>query len=108
MQEPIEWWQNLDGHNLLNLLYTDIDKWYTVFQKYVQLTRLKVQTSPPKDTTTTQIFERSLQNNRFCFVEQAKLSGYLKPADYEVIHQWYEWINENIDIDIDLIGTVLL
>ncbi|KAF5270185.1 hypothetical protein FQR65_LT05665 [Abscondita terminalis] len=101
--EPIEWWRNLDGHNLLELLYTDSDKWYTTFQMYVQLTRLKVQTSPPKSSTTVQMFERSVQNNRHCFVEQARHANVIHHADYAVIDEWYKWAKKNCDIALDLI-----
>lgn len=58
-QEPIEWWRNVEGHNLLDLMYSDIHQWLKVFQSYVQFTRLKVQTTPPKDSNTrVQMFER--------------------------------------------------
>ncbi|XP_044758124.1 deoxynucleoside kinase-like isoform X2 [Coccinella septempunctata] len=102
--EPIEWWRNVDGENLLELLYTDINKWISVFQSYVQLTRLKVQTTKPKKLdTTVQIFERSIQNNRFCFLEHAYRKGSLTSADYAVLDQWYRWIRANVDINLDLI-----
>ncbi|XP_017772565.1 PREDICTED: deoxynucleoside kinase-like isoform X1 [Nicrophorus vespilloides] len=102
--EPIDWWRNLDGHNLLDLLYKDINKWHTTFQTYVQLTRLKVQTSKPTQATTTvQMFERSLQNNRYCFVEQAYNNGYLHDADYAILDKWYRWIRDTVDINLDLI-----
>ncbi|KAL3272684.1 hypothetical protein HHI36_014148 [Cryptolaemus montrouzieri] len=102
--EPIEWWRNVDGDNLLELLYTDIDKWISVFQSYVQLTRLKVQTTKPENPdTAVQIFERSIQNNRFCFLEQAYRKGSLNSADYAVLDQWYRWIRAHVDINLDLI-----
>ncbi|CAG9830688.1 unnamed protein product [Diabrotica balteata] len=102
--EPLEWWRNVDGHNLLDLMYSDVHEWLRVFQTYVQLTRLKIQTSKPSSSSTTvQMFERSIQNNRFCFLEQAYRSGYIHGADYSVIDQWYRWIRANEDIALDLI-----
>jgi len=102
--EPIEWWRNVHGHNLLDLLYTDINKWYNTFQMYVQLTRLKVQTTKQSSPmTTVQMFERSVQNNRYCFVEQAYNNSLLHDANYAIIDQWYRWIRENVDINLDLI-----
>ncbi|XP_018572038.1 deoxynucleoside kinase-like isoform X2 [Anoplophora glabripennis] len=102
--EPIEWWRNLQGHNLLELMYSDIHEWLKVFQSYVQFTRLRVQTTKPKSSSTTvQMFERSVQNNRFCFLEQAYQSGYLHGADYAVMDQWYRWMRANVDISLDLI-----
>ncbi|XP_023023109.1 deoxynucleoside kinase isoform X2 [Leptinotarsa decemlineata] len=102
--EPLEWWRNLDGHNLLDLMYSNNKEWLRVFQSYVQFTRLKLQTSKPSSTSTTvQMFERSIQNNRFCFLELAYRSGYLHGADYSVLDQWYRWIRANEDISLDLI-----
>ncbi|KAJ8957350.1 hypothetical protein NQ318_004829 [Aromia moschata] len=102
--EPIETWRNLNGHNLLDLMYSDMNEWLKVFQTHVQFTRLMVQTTKPKNSSTTvQMFERSLQNNRFCFLELAYRSGYLHEADYSVIDQWYRWIRANVDINLDLI-----
>ncbi|XP_044252627.1 deoxynucleoside kinase-like isoform X2 [Tribolium madens] len=103
-QEPIESWRNVNGDNLLDLMYSNFPQWLKVFQNYVQLSRLKVQTSKPKNpNTTVQIFERSLQNNRFCFVELAHKGGYLSGPDYAVLDEWYQWIQNNINIDLDLI-----
>lgn len=53
------------------------------------------------------MFERSVQNNRFCFVEQAHQAGYLHSADYAILDQWYRWIRANVDIGLDLIGKSL-
>lgn len=72
---------------------------------YVQLTRLKVQTSKPSNPNTmVQMFERSVQSNRFCFLEQAFRNGFLHKADYAISDQWYRWIRANVDIKLDLIG----
>ncbi|KAJ8986168.1 hypothetical protein NQ317_005642 [Molorchus minor] len=102
--EPIEWWRNLNGYNLLDLMYSDKPRWLKVFQSYVQFTRLRIQTSKPKSpSVTVQMFERSLQNNRFCFLELAYRSGCLHEADYSVIDAWYRWIRANVDINLDLI-----
>lgn len=102
----MEWWRNCNGHNLLDLMYTDINEWLKVFQSYVQLTRLKIQTMKPKNPQTkVQIFERSVQNNRYCFVETAYKNGYLTGPDYAVLDSWYQWIRENVNIDLDLFGN---
>ncbi|XP_023711144.1 thymidine kinase 2, mitochondrial isoform X7 [Cryptotermes secundus] len=41
--------------------------------------------------------------NRFCFVEMAHNSGHLLDAEYVVLCKWYEWIQQNTDIHLDLI-----
>lgn len=86
-------------------MYSDIHEWLRVFQNYVQFTRLIIQTSKPTSSSTkVQMFERSIQNNRFCFMEQAYKDGFIKGADYAVLDQWYRWIRVNEDIELDLIG----
>lgn len=37
-------------------------------------------------------------------MEQARSAGYLKSPDFEVLDEWFQWINEYIDIDINFIG----
>ncbi|XP_057669613.1 deoxynucleoside kinase-like isoform X1 [Diorhabda carinulata] len=102
--EPLEWWRNLNGHNLLALMYSDVHEWLRVFQNYVQFTRLQIQTSKPSSpSTTVQMFERSIQNNRYCFMEHAYRSGLIHGADYAVLDQWYRWLKCNEDIALDLI-----
>lgn len=94
---------------MLDLLYKDIHEWLRVFQSYVMLTRLKIQSAKPKSSSTTvQMFERSVQNNRYCFLVQAYENGYLSSADYEVLDQWFRWIRSNVDIKLDLIGKKLI
>ena len=61
-QEPVPRWCDVDGHNLLSLLYQDPQKWSFSFQSMVQLTRLQIMTRPPQGRV--KLIERSLQNNR--------------------------------------------
>lgn len=88
-------------------MYSDIPKWLNIFQSYVQLTRLELQTSKPSSNNIrVQMFERSIQNNRYCFLEHAYRNGTLHEADYSVLDHWFRWIRSSVDIDLDLIGTV--
>ncbi|XP_039276854.1 deoxynucleoside kinase isoform X1 [Nilaparvata lugens] len=64
--EPLDEWRNVQGHNLLHLLYADQKRWNFTFQLYVQLSRLNLQTT--QSDKKIQLFERSLQNSRHCFV----------------------------------------
>nr|CAD7588264.1 unnamed protein product [Timema genevievae] len=94
-------WRNVQGQNLLDLLYQDINRWNFVFQNFVQLSRLNIQTR--STDKKVQMFERSLQNNRFCFVEMARKKKQLSEPEYTVLCEWYNWISNNIDIQLDLI-----
>ncbi|OWR42222.1 deoxynucleoside kinase-like [Danaus plexippus] len=102
--EPIAEWRNVSGHNLLGLLYSDLNEWSFAFQHYVHLSRLKIQTSPPSNPNiTVKMFERSVQNSRFCFVENAKKQNFLKDPEYEVLLKWFDYTEQNLDISLDLI-----
>ncbi|XP_023711139.1 thymidine kinase 2, mitochondrial isoform X2 [Cryptotermes secundus] len=99
--EPVSEWCNVRGHSLLALLYKDLNRYNFMFQNYVQLSRMKTQMQ--HSNRQVLMFERSLQNNRFCFVEMAHNSGHLLDAEYVVLCKWYEWIQQNTDIHLDLI-----
>uniref|UniRef100_A0A8D8LYR0 Deoxynucleoside kinase n=1 Tax=Cacopsylla melanoneura TaxID=428564 RepID=A0A8D8LYR0_9HEMI len=99
--EPVDEWRNVHGHNLLHLTYSDPKRWNFTFQHYVQLTRLQMQTKLTEKKV--QLFERSLQNNRYCFVEMARSKGFLSQHEFLAQCEWYDWIENNMDIGLDLI-----
>ncbi|KAI5652141.1 deoxynucleoside kinase domain-containing protein [Phthorimaea operculella] len=102
--EPLQEWRNVNGHNLLGLMYSDLNKWIFAFQHYVLLSRLKIQTSQPSHPgITVKMFERSVQNSRYCFVENAKKQNTLKEPEYQVLSQWFDYTEKNLDIGLDLI-----
>uniref|UniRef100_A0A1B6HCD5 Deoxynucleoside kinase domain-containing protein n=1 Tax=Homalodisca liturata TaxID=320908 RepID=A0A1B6HCD5_9HEMI len=99
--EPLDDWRNVQGHNLLMMAYSEPQRWNFTFQHYIQLSRLNLQTQQTK--RRIQIFERSIQNNRACFVEMAHESGMLADPDYVALCEWYDWIVQSLDIGLDLI-----
>ncbi|KAL4704442.1 hypothetical protein ACJJTC_014374 [Scirpophaga incertulas] len=102
--EPLNEWRDVSGHNLLGLTYSDSQKWTFSFQHYIHLTRLKIQTSPPcNPNITVKMFERSVQNSRYCFIENAKKRGFLHDAEYQVLNTWYDFVEKNLDINLNLI-----
>lgn len=100
-QEPIDLWTNLKGHNLLGMLYQDPKRWSFLFQSYVQLTRLGIHLQP--SSAPVKLIERSLQNNRYCFLEIGRECGHLQDAEYSVLCKYYELVESQLDIGIDLI-----
>ena len=76
-------------------------RWSFQFQSYVQLTRLDLLKKPTD--CSVKIIERSIQNNRYCFLENARKEGSLCGAELEVLTSWYEWLNNNVGIPLDLI-----
>ena len=76
-------------------------RWSFQFQSYVQLTRLQLLKKPTN--CSVKIIERSIQNNRYCFLENAKKEGSLSGAELDVLISWYDWLNSNIGLPLDLI-----
>ncbi|XP_046393867.1 thymidine kinase 2, mitochondrial-like [Ischnura elegans] len=101
IQEPVEVWRNVSGHNLLELLYEDLSGRNFLFENYVQLCRLGLQAH--KNSFEVQVIERSLQNNRFVFIEEAYKDNLLTGPEYAVLCKYYEWMTSNMDISLDLI-----
>ena len=85
--EPVNLWRNLEGNNLLELMYTDPHRWAFAFHSYVQLTmlekHLELNQSAASDGVDLEnrnaaensskcninIMERSLYSAKYCFVE---------------------------------------
>jgi len=99
--EPVAEWCNVGGHNLLGKLYEDPKRWSFQFQSYVQLTRLQLLKKPT--SCSVKIIERSIQNNRFCFLENARREGSLSGSELEVLIEWYKWLDTHLGIPLDLI-----
>jgi len=109
--EPLGKWMDMKGHNLLDLLYKDTSKNNFMFQHYVQLTRLIDTVNISKANTKGEenyqgkitIMERSLQNNRYCFSELARREGTLQEAEFAVLAEWFKWVDDHIELPLDLI-----
>ena len=41
---------------------------------------------------------------RFCFLEIGKEMRALSPPEYAVLAEWYDYLETNLDIGLDLIG----
>uniref|UniRef100_A0A1A9VXT8 Deoxynucleoside kinase domain-containing protein n=1 Tax=Glossina austeni TaxID=7395 RepID=A0A1A9VXT8_GLOAU len=99
--EPVDKWRNIQGYNLLNLMYSKPEKWAMPFQSYVSLTTLQshtMQTDKP-----VKLMERSLYSSKYCFVENMYRSKVMEPAMYHVLQEWFKFIEESIHIRTDLI-----
>ncbi len=62
LSEPVDRWRNVQGHNLLDLMYADPARWSLLFQTYVQLTMVQqhaIATDKP-----VKIMERSLLRHK--------------------------------------------
>ncbi|XP_050311818.1 deoxynucleoside kinase-like [Anthonomus grandis grandis] len=101
LAEPVDNWRDVNGHNLLGLMYEDPKKWSFTFQSYVQLTMLQnhlQQTGAP-----IKLIERSLYSARYCFVEKLAKDGLLPQPSFAVIDKWFSWIKSQKLAEVDMI-----
>jgi len=89
-EEPVAKWRNLQGTNLLQLMYEDPKRWSLLFQTYVQLTMLQQHTKI--STKPIHIMERSLLSARYCFIENLYNGGNMTDPEYAVISEWFNFL----------------
>lgn len=99
--EPVDGWRDCRGHNLFDLMYKDTSKWAFPFQSYVTLTMLQSLRLPTNKPI--KLVERSLYSARYCFVEKMVRDNLIHPPACAVLDEWYNWIHDNLDINVDLI-----
>ncbi|XP_076470951.1 thymidine kinase 2, mitochondrial-like isoform X2 [Babylonia areolata] len=100
IQEPVDLWRNVRGHNALGEMYKDPARWSMALQTYVQLTMLDIHTSP--QTEEVRMMERSIHSARYCFVENLHRSGVMPDIEYVILDEWYKWILNTQDVHVDL------
>ncbi|XP_039931104.1 thymidine kinase 2, mitochondrial isoform X2 [Hirundo rustica] len=105
LKEPLAKWRNVRGHNILGLMYQDASRWGITLQTYVQLTMLEQHTRPMfmLQIAPIRMMERSIHSAKHIFVENLYRSGKMPEVDYAVLSEWFDWIQKNTDVSVDLI-----
>jgi len=103
LTEPVDRWRDVNGHNLLQLMYENPSRWALPFQSYVQLTMLEnhvLNTGKP-----VKLIERSIFSARYCFVENMYRTGKMLGCEYEVLDEWFKFATKDsaLDLKVDLI-----
>lgn len=101
LPEPIGDWKDVGGVNLLEKLYSDPVSWGMTFQSYVTLSMLKSHLR--SNGSAVKVMERSIFSARNCFVESMLAEGSLLPGMYNVLQQWYNFIDEYHQVKADMI-----
>uniref|UniRef100_A0A1I8PES5 Deoxynucleoside kinase domain-containing protein n=1 Tax=Stomoxys calcitrans TaxID=35570 RepID=A0A1I8PES5_STOCA len=99
--EPVEKWRNVRGVNLLELMYKEPERWAMPFQSYVTLTMLQSHTQQTQKPV--KLMERSIYSSRYCFVENMFRNDIIDAGMYHVLQEWYEFIDNAIHVQADLI-----
>lgn len=82
-------------------MYQDAENWSFPFQSYVTLTMLKMHTMPVDKPI--KLMERSIYSARYCFIEKMTRDGKMAPAASAILDEWFQWLDDNANIPIDLI-----
>ena len=70
IKEPVDEWQNIRGHNLLDCYYKDPKRWSFTFQTYAMISRMKLWNAHLKESPNKlKLSERSMLADRFVFGE---------------------------------------
>jgi len=100
LPEPVEKWTNLNGSDLLQLLYDDPERWAATQESYVQLTLLEEHL---RNVGMVKVMERSVHSARYCFVEHFYQSGKQTKEEYAILDAWYNFLTPQFDLSADLI-----
>lgn len=111
LTEPVNLWRDLNGTNLLDLMYAEPIKWAYPFHSYVQLTMLQNHLemaehgllNPRPDEHFISIMERSIFSARYCFLENLLRNSLIKPVEYELLDRWFNFMVGNHNCNLDLI-----
>lgn len=114
INEPVDLWRNLNGNNLLELMYKDPKRWAFAFHSYVQLTMLQNHLELANDSNLSfnnlnekcfsiNIMERSIFSAKYCFVENLYKANLFKPVEYEILDKWFNFMTSSHDCGLDII-----
>lgn len=101
IMEPVEKWRNCNGLNLLDLMYKDSKQWLFPFQSYTTLTML--QNHSEKCDRKIKLMERSFQTVKNVFMKASEKMGTIHSGMHKIFDEWFDYIEKNIQIHIDLI-----
>ncbi len=92
--EPHHKWQNVSGkYNLLEQFYKDTSRWAYTFQSYAFITRVMAQQEVAAQfPTSTQVLERSVYSDRYCFAKNAYENGNMTALEWKLYQEWFSWL----------------
>ncbi|KAK2548135.1 Thymidine kinase 2 [Acropora cervicornis] len=105
IEEPVKKWQNVDGFNTLDLMYSDPKRWSYLFESYALLTMMEIHHQP--QTSPVRLLERTAYSARYCFVENLHQNGMMSTMEYTVFDEWFKYLMSHEKPQIDLIGGQL-
>jgi len=111
IDEPVDSWLSMkdeNGTSLLELFYTDKQRWSYTFQNSAFITRftsmmnsIRKWESLDNESKKSCIFltERCVLTDRYVFAEMLKESKYLNALEWELYTKWFDWFATATPID---------
>jgi len=99
--EPLAKWQSVGGtsENILEKFYNDTSRWAYSFQTYAFVTRIMEQEAHAKiNTYSTQILERSVYSDRYCFAKNCFELGTMNSLEWKLYQEWFAWLVDNYTV----------
>lgn len=96
--EPVELWQNIDGHNLLEQFFLDQRRWAFTLQSYVATTRIdQLLDAAMYNHNRVACIERSVFSSRYCFAQNLFDIGKMSDLEW-VLYQklWDRDVRDDI------------
>lgn len=98
VQEPVDKWQNIEGHNLLESFYSNLERYAFSFQTYCVLSRIEAVDEAlktcPADCPVV-VLERSWFSDRHTFAEMLHKSGKISDMEWTLYDKWYQFAAKN-------------
>jgi deoxyadenosine/deoxycytidine kinase len=99
LPEPVSAWSNLNGTDLLQLMYENPRRWGMTHESYVQYTMLEEHL---RKVGVIKTMERSIHSSRYIFTEDLKQSGLMEPAEFAILDEWYQMLKQEFDLSADV------
>jgi deoxyadenosine/deoxycytidine kinase len=103
ISEPHQRWQNVDGYNLLDEFYKDMNRWAYSFQNYAFLTRTEEIEKSFAENKDKSLFisERSVFSDFYTFAYICFSMGYINNLEWNMYIHWHNWLTENYVKKVD-------
>ena len=88
LEEPVNLWQNIDGHNLLEHFYSDPKKYAYSFQSFAFVSRIMNQIEP--QVKPLRVMERSSLSDR-CFALNCHEIGLMTDMEIVLYEKWWNF-----------------
>merc|ERR1719219_2029547 len=89
LPEPVNQWTNLNGTDVLNLLFTDPHRWAATQES---LTFNSMIREHLRRFGLVKAMERSIHSARICFVETLRKEGKMSEPEYAILDYWYKFL----------------